>query len=363
MLRMSTLVALFVLLLSYSAFGAEGPGGSGPQVIDTETPAQLPFSNPEPDKNSIDSAAEIEIQRRFNELRHEFLEDRREFLYDRAENVDWWLTATAILLALVGVVAVFAGYFGLKRFDDIKTEALKNAEEAKAEISRNAEEAKAEISRNAEEARRLLGEIKETRDNARKYLEELNAEAVSKDLEKAAATAESVQRDPAASVISRAIAAAVRLQEQERIEEAIETWRSIANIVEDRQLQAQAWFSIGYLSDEGDGTDFEASLDAYTKAIELNPVFPMAYNNRGVMKNALRRYEDALADFDRAIELNPAYGTAYCNRGLAKEHLGRINEARAAFQQALDLGQKTGDEDLVTKAKDNLSRLDNNAES
>ena len=190
-------------------------------------------------------------------------------------------------------------------------------------------------------------------------------------------------------------AAAVLLQQQGKIEEAIEQWRSIATVAgeEDRPLQARAWFSIGYLRSVGEGIDLEAAVDAYTKAIELDPTLAEAYNNRGNVKDdrgqpaaaladfdraieldptlavayfnrgnvkrSLGRHDAAFADYDQAIELNPTLADAYYNRGNTKRSLGRISEARADYQQALVLAQEARDEKLVAKVKDALHRLDN----
>ena len=145
--------------------------------------------------------------------------------------------------------------------------------------------------------------------------------------------------DPATSVIDRAIAAAVHLQRQGKTEEAIEKWRAIATVAgeENRRLQARAWFSIGSLLGEGEGADWEAVLDVYTKAIELNPTDAKAYNNRGVAKDSLGQYDAAIADYDRAIELNPTDAKAYYNRGNAKDELGQYDAAIADHDRAIEL--------------------------
>ena len=144
---------------------------------------------------------------------------------------------------------------------------------------------------------------------------------------------------PATSVIDRAIAAAVHLQRQGKTEEAIEKWRAIATVAgeENRRLQARAWFSIGSLLGEGEGVDWEAVLDVYTKAIELNPTDAVAYNNRGSAKDDLGQYDAAIADYDRAIELDPTYVAAYNNRGIAKDNLGRYDAAIADYDRAIEL--------------------------
>ena len=340
---LSTLIALLALLLSGPAFGADRLGGA-PHVVDAiadkqgiEPPSQSSRPTPAPNKNSRDATAEVDSQQRLNELQRQLLDTRREFLDARARNIDSWLTAAAIFLTLLGVVAAIAGYLSFQRLGEVEAEARQNAESSR---------------EHAEEAERLVGEIRARRSEADKLL---NPEAASKNSEEAARIAARVQRDPTSSEIDRARATAVQLQQQGEIKEAIEKWRSIANVVEDRQLQAQAWFSIGYLLSD---KELEAKIDAYTKAIDLAPAYALAHNNRGGAKIGLEQYQDALADFDRAIALDPAYALAHNNRGYALKNLGRINEAREAYQKALALAQAVGHEQIVTMAKHNLSLLD-----
>ena len=101
-------------------------------------------------------------------------------------------------------------------------------------------------------------------------------------------------------------------------------------------------------------------MDAYTKAIELNPAYAEAYANRGNVKKIISQHEAALTDYDQAIRLNPNFAGFYYNRGSIKSDLGCINEARADYQQALTFAQKAGDAALATIVERALSRLDNN---
>ena len=141
--------------------------------------------------------------------------------------------------------------------------------------------------------------------------------------------ARSARDDPSASPIDRAVSAAIRLQRQGNIEEAIEKWRAIANVVDgtDDELGARAWFSIGYL--HGKESRHQKAVDAYNEGTRLKPDNARAYNNRGFAKRHLDRYEDAIADYDQAIRLKPDYAEAYNNRGFAKRHLGRYDRAIA----------------------------------
>ena len=184
-----------------------------------------------------------------------------------------------------------------------------------------------------EEVKDLVKEMK------KELLEKLNAQLASQNPDEATRTVASVQRDPAASWIDRAIVNAILLQQQGKIEESVEKWRSIANVAEgeDRQLQARAWFSVGYLRSVGEGIDLEAAIDAYTRAIELNPGFTEAYSNRGNAKDERGQHEAALADYDRAIELNPGFAEAYSNRGSTKNHLRQHEAAIADYDRAIEL--------------------------
>ena len=234
-----------------------------------------------------------------------------------------------------------------KARDDVLEEAkkarddvLEEAKKARDDVLEEAKKARDDISRQMEEVKVLVMEIRWTRDVAREQLEKLNAESVSTNPGESARAAASVRGDPATPPIDRAIAAAVLLQRQGKIEEAIEQWRSIATVAgeEDRPLQARAWFSIGYLRSVGKGINLEAAVDAYTKAIELAPtIAAVSYNNRGSAKHDLGQSLAALADYDRAIELNPNYATAYNNRGNAKERLGQHDAAFADYDRAIEL--------------------------
>lgn len=138
------------------------------------------------------AAADVEWPRRFNDLRREVLEGR-------VKLVDWWLTATAIFLTLLGIVAVVVGYIGFKTFREIEREARQNMVLSK---------------QHAEEARSLVNEIKGKREEAESIVAGLNAEAVGKDPEKASEAAKSVRENPTASPIHQAMAVAVLLQRQ-----------------------------------------------------------------------------------------------------------------------------------------------------
>ena len=261
---------------------------------------------------SISAADNIEIQHRFNEL-------RRELLDNRASDIDRWLSVITIVLTFLGIVVVVGGYIGFKRFREIETEA-KNSVEI--------------VTQHAEAAKHHIDEIEKNRDKSAEIIQAMNAEAVANDPEEAKQAATNVRANPMASLIDKAIAQAVFLQQQGKRDEAIEKWRAVAHIVEevDNDLAARAWFSVGYLLENP-----EDSISAYDRAISLKPDLVEAYVNRGSGKAALGQGEAAIADYDEAIHLKPDLAEAYANRGNAKGALGQHNEAIADYDEAIRL--------------------------
>ena len=152
-----------------------------------------------------------------------------------------------------------------------------------------------------------------------------------------------VRQNLAAFPLDRAISEADSLQRDGKIEEAIEKWRSIANVSEgiDDALAAHAWFFIGFLLRQRDMENTEDHIQdvifSYDRAIALNPSYAEAYNNRGDVKSDLGQYKAAITDYDRVIALNPSYVSAYINRGTVKGVLGQHKAAIADFDQAIDL--------------------------
>ena len=361
--------ALAVLSMALAAVVTDGPTFLSAQ---TTEPAVV-------EQTDTATATEVEIKRRFNELRSELLDDR-------SDTVEWWLAATAIFVTLFGLGAALLGYIAYSKLREIEGEAKDSAKKA---------------SEAAEEATRHVGTTKENLAESEKYLRRATSEDLG-DPGKAEKIGEAVQNvldNPAASALDRASADAYSLQQQGKTQEAIEKWRAIANIAGavDNDRAARAWFSVGYLlHEEKRGPALEASAEelvhAYDKAIGLKPDFFEAYNNRGAAKGALGRFRDAIFDYDQVIHLNPKYAKAYRNRGVAKVGLGQYKDAiddhdqailldpdsavgffnrgvakagsgdtegaRSDFQTALDLAAKAGNDELKAVIERQLQGLD-----
>lgn len=104
-----------------------------------------------------------------------------------------------------------------------------------------------------------------------------------------------------------------------------------------QQNAANSWYRQGvFKQQEG---DYEGAIEAYDRAIELNPNRIEAYNDCGLAHLELQEYVEAIEDFDRAIALNPQRYEFYNSRGVARLALGNYAEAIEDFNDAKKLNR------------------------
>ena len=257
---------------------------------------------------------EVEIQSRFNEIRSELLNEQALF-------IDRWLNVITIILTFLGVVVAVATFVGFSRF-----RAIENKANASVKIAAAAEE----------DAKHHLQEIQKLSEKAVAKLSDLDASFAAANPKEVTQTVANVRDNPDASLVEKAIADAVSLQQQGKHEDAIEKWSAIAQISEksDNALAARAWLSIGYLSPV---ENVNEKISYYDRAIQLKPDLAVAYFNRGNAKRRLGQREDAIADFDKAIHHKPDFAEAYSHRGNVKRRLGRHEDAITDYDKAIQL--------------------------
>jgi tetratricopeptide (TPR) repeat protein len=89
-----------------------------------------------------------------------------------------------------------------------------------------------------------------------------------------------------------------------------------------------------------DANRYDEAIQAFSKAIEINPEHASAYNNRGAAWHRKGDYEKAIADFSKAIEIDPKDDRSYYDRGLAWYKKGGFDRAIADLSKAIELDPK-----------------------
>jgi tetratricopeptide (TPR) repeat protein len=86
--------------------------------------------------------------------------------------------------------------------------------------------------------------------------------------------------------------------------------------------KASFWTKKAWASDEGRDQLTRNAAQAYTRAIQLDPEFLPAYEQRASDYLNLKQYPQAIRDYGIVLTLDPDNHTAYADRGLAKLESG-----------------------------------------
>jgi len=81
----------------------------------------------------------------------------------------------------------------------------------------------------------------------------------------------------------------------------------------------------------------EKAVDAFDKALAIEPDNDMLWVLRGSLLDDLGRYADSLTSYDKALAIKPDYSVAWCCRGIALRKLGRYADSVASLDRALVL--------------------------
>ncbi len=103
-------------------------------------------------------------------------------------------------------------------------------------------------------------------------------------------------------------------------------------IVTQTELTAQEWFERGFLA-----VEINEQIRCYNEAIQRDPKYADAYNNRGNSYANLRQHERAIQNFDKAIQINPEFAEAYANRGNGYAELSQHERAIQDFDKAIEI--------------------------
>jgi tetratricopeptide (TPR) repeat protein len=98
---------------------------------------------------------------------------------------------------------------------------------------------------------------------------------------------------------------------------------------------------------------YKEAIECYDMALEINPSFIEALNNKGLALKRLGRFEEAIECFDQALRINPTYVRILNNKGIVLFKLGRYEEAIRQFELVLELDK----ENFVAKYNKELAEL------
>ncbi len=98
---------------------------------------------------------------------------------------------------------------------------------------------------------------------------------------------------------------------------------------------AKDYYFLG--NEKADLQDYKGAIIYFTKAIELDSNFAVAYKDRGIVESMLKDYDGSIADYSKAIELDSTITTAYAYRGSDKHILLDFTGALADYNKAVEL--------------------------
>lgn len=79
------------------------------------------------------------------------------------------------------------------------------------------------------------------------------------------------------------------------------------------------------------------AIEAYDQAIQCNPLFVAAWNNKGFALQSLEQYEEAIAAYDQAISIDANFAMPLFNKGLALGMLERHSEAIEVYRKVVEI--------------------------
>jgi tetratricopeptide (TPR) repeat protein len=94
----------------------------------------------------------------------------------------------------------------------------------------------------------------------------------------------------------------------------------------------------------------DLAMEEFTKAIELNPDYDLAYYNRALLYYFDGDLDRSLAEYNKALELRPDNPYWTYERGFLHARLGHREKAIADLERSLNLGLVGSDKQRVEDA-------------
>jgi len=87
----------------------------------------------------------------------------------------------------------------------------------------------------------------------------------------------------------------------------------------------------------GENKEYEKSLEAFNKALEIDPRLAQALENKGVALYELGRFQEVLEASEKAISIDPNKAEFWSNKGAGLIKLDRLQDALKAFDKAIEI--------------------------
>ncbi len=83
--------------------------------------------------------------------------------------------------------------------------------------------------------------------------------------------------------------------------------------------------------------EMSQAIKHFTRAIEIDPKFAEAYNQRAIAHYLLEDFDESIADCRRTTDLMPCHFGAWAGMGHCHAHTGRLQQALKCYQKALSI--------------------------
>lgn len=112
--------------------------------------------------------------------------------------------------------------------------------------------------------------------------------------------------------------------------------QQLKQIVADDPENRNAWVRLGHAY--FDSNQPAKAIEAYDKALALNPNDADVLTDQGVMFRRMGWYDKAIENFSRAVEVNPSHSTSLFNMGIVYRYdLKEYDKAIEAWERFLEV--------------------------
>lgn len=115
----------------------------------------------------------------------------------------------------------------------------------------------------------------------------------------------------------------------------------------------KAWVNLGVVYRRCD--QFDDAERCYKKALELQPDYPALHASLGALYVFQGKYDEAVGHLEKAVALDKQLVVGWSNLAMAYAAVGRFSDAEAALKKAVMLGYPNGD--LIKSRIDGLKSL------